>query len=441
VVQFDRGHAFVDSAAPPARLVQTASPLSHALESRMATVTARPASVFRSSAFKRFYAGQAFSYLGDGLRTFAVPLLVFHLTGSATAVGWTWGLELFPYAVVSLIAGSLGDRIDRRRLMLTCDILRFTVMALFTVLFATGHLTLWMIYAGVLVLAVGGSTFLGAQTASIPYLLGKDRAKGAVAALQATEQGVNLVAPSIGGTLFELFGPLPALAINALTYLTSQIAIASVRTFGPDTAGSFPSLRQIGADIATGWRFLFADRTMMLLSFVSCAYNFVGTIGFVALIPYFKHAFHASDQVLGLAFGCFPAGAAIGSYVAGRTHWAVGPAVIIANLADGFGWLPLPWTHSIWVAIAGVAFSSFCSGYAITTIVSWRLRVIPEELVGRVFGVVRLVVLVGVLPGSILGGWFADHIGVRQTMMISALGYMAFTFVLAFSRTVRAERR
>ena len=59
----------------------------------MATVTARPASVFRSSAFTRFYAGQAFSYLGDGLRTLAVPLLVFRLTGSATAVGWTWGLE------------------------------------------------------------------------------------------------------------------------------------------------------------------------------------------------------------------------------------------------------------------------------------------------------------------------------------------------------------
>ncbi len=76
----------------------------------MATVTARPASVFRSSAFARFYAGQTFSYLGDGLRTLAVPLLVFHLTRSATAVGWTWGLEFFPYAVVSLVAGSLGDR-------------------------------------------------------------------------------------------------------------------------------------------------------------------------------------------------------------------------------------------------------------------------------------------------------------------------------------------
>jgi MFS family permease len=407
----------------------------------MATVTARPASVFRSSAFTRFYAGQAFSYLGDGLRTLAIPLLVFRLTGSATAIGWTWGLEYLPYALVSLIAGSLGDRMDRRRLMLTCDMLRFTVMALFTVLFATGRLTLWMVYAGVLVLAIGGSTFLGAQTASIPYLLGKDRAKGAVAALQATEQGVNLVAPPIGGALFGLLGPLPALTINALTYLTSQAAIASVRTFGPDEPGRLPSLRQIAGDVAAGWRFVFADRTMMLLSCTSCAYNFVGSVGYVALIPYFKRAFVAGDSVVGIAFGCFSAGAALGSFVAGRTHWAFGPAVIVANLADGFGWLPLPWTHSIWVAIAGVAFSSFTSGYAMTTIVSWRLRVIPDEYVGRVFGVVRLIVLAGVLPGSILGGWFADHLGVRATMMISALGYMAFTFVLAFSRTVRAERR
>ena len=407
----------------------------------MATVTARPASVFRSSAFTRFYAGQAFSYLGDGLRTLAIPLLVFRLTGSATAVGWTWGLELAPYAVMSMIAGSLGDRVDRRRLMLTCDMLRFTVMALFTVLFATGHLTVSMIYAGVVVLAIGGSMFLGAQTASIPYLLDKDRTKGAVAALQATEQSVNLVAPPIGGTLFGLFGPLPALAINALTYLTSQVAIASVRTFGPDNPGKLPTLREIGGDIAAGWRLLLADRTMMMLSFTSCAFNFVGSIGYVALIPYFKLAFHASDQIVGIAFGCFSAGAAVGSYVAGRTHWAFGPAIIAANLADGFGWLPLPWTHSVWVAIAGVAFSSFCSGYAITSIVSWRLRVIPEDYVGRVFGVVRLVVLAGILPGSILGGWFADHIGVRATMMISALGYMAFTIVLAFSRTVRAERR
>ncbi len=407
----------------------------------MATVTARAASVFHSSGFSRFYAGQTLSYLGDGLRTLAIPLLVFHLTGSATAIGITWGLELFPYAIVSMIGGSLADRVDRRRLMIVCDMLRFTVMALFTLLYATGHLTLPLIYVGVVVLAVGGSVFLGTQTPSIPYMLGKDRAKGAVSALIATEQGVNLVAPPIGGVLFALVGPLPALAINALTYLTSQLAIASVRTFGPDAPSGLPTPREIVADIVAGWQFLFGDATMRVLSVANCGFNFVGTIGFVALIPYFKRAFGAGDHIVGIAFGCFAAGAAIGSLIAGRTRWPLGPAILIMYLIDGIGWLPLPWTDSLWVAVAGVAFSSVCSGYTVTTIISWRMRVIPEEFVGRVFGVIRLVVLVGILPGSILGGWLADHAGVRQTMLVSALGFVVLTVVLAFSRTVREERR
>ena len=407
----------------------------------MATVTARPASVFRSSAFSRFYAGQALSFLGDGLRTLAIPLLVFRLTGSATAIGWTWGLELLPYAVVSLFAGSLGDRLDRRRLMIVCDALRFIVMAIFAVLFATGHLALWMIYAGVLILAIGGATFLSAQTASIPFLVGKDRAKGAIAALSATESGVNLIAPPIGGLLFGMVGPLPALVLNAITYLGSQFAVASVRTFGPDMPSGFPSLREIATDVRAGWHVVSSEPTMLWLSLSSGFFNFVGTIGFVAIIPYFKHAFGAGDHVIGIAFGCFAAGAGLGAYLAGRTHWAFGPSVIIAYLLDGVGWLPLPWTHSLPVAIGGIAFSSIASGYVITTIVSWRLRVIPEDLVGRTFGVIRFLVLGGILPGAILGGYLADHIGVRTTMFISAVGYFVFTLQLVLSRAVRAERR
>jgi len=56
------------------------------------------------------------------------------------------------------------------------------------------------------------------------------------------------------------------------------------------------------------------------------------------------------------------------------------------------------------LAIAGITFSSVWAGYRVTTIVSWRLRVIPEDLVGRVFGVTRFWVLSGVFPGAILGG-------------------------------------
>jgi MFS family permease len=407
----------------------------------MASVTARSASVFRSSSFTRFYAGQSLSYLGDGLRTLAIPLIVYKLTGSGVALGVTWGLELVPYAFVSLIGGSLADRVDRRRLMLACDALRCVVMLALSALFALGRLALWEVYVGVFVLACAGAIFLGAQQTSIPYLLGKARVKSAVAALNATEQSVNLVAPPLGGALLSIVGPLPALLANAVTYLASQLAIASVPDFGPETPGRLPTPREIAGDVLTGWRFLRGERALFVFSLLSLALNFVGSIGFIAIIPFVKRAFGATDWDVGVAFGCFAGGAALGALVAARTSWRFGPAYVLATLLDGLAWLPIAWAPSLPLAIVGITISSACSGYTITNVVSWRLRIIPDELVGRVFGVVKVLVLGGIFPGSLLGGWLADHLGVRQTEALSGCAFLAVALVALALPVVRAEGR
>lgn len=398
-------------------------------------------SVFRSREFRRYYAGQALSYVGDGLRTLAIPLLVFHLTGSAVSLGVTFALELLPFAIFSLVGGSLADRLDRRRLMIGCDALRFTIMAVITFALWRGFLTLTLVYASVSLLAVCGAVFLGAQSSSIPYLLGKDRAKAAVATLVATEQGVNLVAPPLGGALFGLVGALPALAVNALTYITSQIAISSVASFGPGTPSGFPPPSEIRRDIAAGWRFLWRDLAMRTLTLSQMAINGIGIFGFVAMIPYLKREFGASDQLVGIAFGCFAVGSVTGSLIAGRTHWPFGRALLVAYVLDGLLWLPTIWTHHVGVAIAAVSCCSICGAYQVTAIVSWRMRIIPEEMVGRVFGVIRLFVLIGMFPGSLLGGTLADRLGTRPVMAISGFGFLLLTLALSASASVREDRR
>lgn len=72
---------------------------------RIKEQTTRLPSVFRSPEFRRYHAGQALSYLGDGLRTLAIPLLVFRLTGSAVSLGLTFALEVLPFALFSLLGG------------------------------------------------------------------------------------------------------------------------------------------------------------------------------------------------------------------------------------------------------------------------------------------------------------------------------------------------
>ena len=407
----------------------------------MASTTAARASVFGSSDFLRYYLGQTLSYIGDGMRIIAIPLLVFQLTGSAQSLGLTYALELLPFALVSLVAGSLADRIDRRRTMIVCNAIRVAIMVVFCAAYALHALSLTLLYTGVSLLAACAAIFAGSEAPSIPYLLGKDGARAGVAVLFGTEQATQLITPPVGAALFAIVGPLPALATNAVTYLAAQFAIASVKTFGPDVVMGLPHPREVAADVAAGTRFIASDAVVRALTLAQFWINLFGIVGFAAVIPYFKREFGASDHLVGIAFGGLALGAVAGAWVSGRVRWRFGRTQLVVYLLDGLFWSVTIWTHSVWIAMAGMAVAAACGTYAVTAAVSWRMRVTPEQLVGRVFGVARLVVIIGMVPGALGGGWISDHLGTRVTMAVSMAGYFAIVAVLATIPAVRADKR
>ncbi len=400
-------------------------------------------SVFRNRSFTSFYIGQACSYVGDGLRYVAIPLLVFHLTGSALSVGITYALELGPFALFGLVGGSLADRIDRKRLMIACDAIRFVVLVTFALGYARGFLTLPLLYSGIVVMSIAAAIFMGGQATSIPYLVGKDRATKAVSSLLVAEQISYTVVPPIGGSLFALLGPLPALIANAATYLLSQTSLAAIADLGPEHPGGLPSLRQIGADIVTGFRFAWRDPAMRSLSAMSLVLYFFGFIAQAVWIPFLKRDFGASDQTVGIALGASAIGAFAGSWVAGRipARWPFGRVLTIAYLGDGLLFLPVPFVHDLRLAIAFSALANGCVLFEIAQIVGWRIRVTPQDMVGRVFGAVRLIALIGTVPGAILGGALGDRYGARAALLVSALGYLAIAAAIGAIPSVRRERR
>jgi MFS family permease len=69
------------------------------------------------------------------------------------------------------------------------------------------------------------------------------------------------------------------------------------------------------------------------------------------------------------------------------------------------------------------------------------MRIIPDEMVGRVFGVIRLVAIIGMLPGSLVGGIIGDHYGTRIVMLVSTGGYAALAAALALRKSLREDRR
>jgi len=400
-------------------------------------------SVFRNRSFRLFYAGQAFSYVGDGLRLIAIPLLVYHLTGSALSIGITYALELGPFAVFSLLGGSLADRLNRRTLMIACDATRFVIMALFALAVATHALTLAAIYGGIVVLSIAAAVFNGGQASSIPFLLGKERATQATAALLVADQVSQTVLPPVGGALFALVGPLPALVANAATYVLSQVSLAAIDTLGPTEPSGLPSPRDILRDVATGYRFAWGDAALRALTTLSLIFNFFGMMVGAVFIPFLKRDFGASDAVVGYALGLGALGAIFGSWFAGRipARWPFGRVLIAAYALDGIAFVPVMFTHRLGVAVTFLAVTNACVLFEVAQIVGWRMRVTPQEMVGRVFGAVRFVVLIGTVPGALIGGYLADRYGARVPIVVAGIGYLAAALVVATIPAVRRERR
>src|SRR5579884_705223 len=417
--------------------------MDHSRNAKVASTSAILPGIFASRSFRQYYTGQALSLIGDGLRTLAVPLLVYHLTGSALSTGVSYICEIAPFAFFGLIGGSLADRLDRRALMIGTDAARCAIMCAFALLYATHTLTIPTIYGGLVLLSICAAVFIGGQASSIPYLLGRERGTRAIAALNAAENTSNLITPIVGGAIFSIFGPLPALTANAATYLLSQLSLARIPTLGPENVSGIPSLRHVADDVRLGFRILFADRAMRSLTFTSLLLNGIGFGGYSILIPFLKRGFHATDPQVGIFLGVSSIGAICGSIFAGRfdARWPFGRALCVALTLDACLFVPVILTRNLWVAGTFWGIANACAYFEIAQIVGFRLRIVPEQLGCRVFGVVRLFVLCGIAPGVLLFGYLADRVSPHYAMTVSAFSYLTVALLAIANPSIRKETR
>jgi MFS family permease len=400
-------------------------------------------SIFASRGFRRYFAGQSLSFVGDGLRLLSVPLLAYHLTHSALSTGAALICEVAPFSLFALVGGSLADRLDRRKLMIGCDAVRFAVMSFFAIAYAVHILTLPMIYGGLVIISICAAGFLGGQSSSIPYLLGRKQSTKAIAMLLAAESTSNLVTPAIGGALFAYLGPLPALTINALTYLGSQLSLVSIPSLGPEKTTGLPTLRHFLSDIALGYRALWADLGMRAQAFVAFSLNIFGFGCYAILIPFLKKGFDATDQQVGFFFAISAVGAIGGASVAARygDRWPLGRSLTRAYLIDALLFIPVVLVSNIWLAAFFWASSNALANFEIAQIIGFRMRVTPEHMVGRLMGAVRLLVLAGMAPSVTFFGWVADHRSPHVAMSIACIGTGVVAIAAFLTPAIRNEPR
>ncbi len=400
--------------------------------------------LWRRRNYLTLWGGKLVSATGSQMTQIAFPLLVLALTQSAAIAGLAGALRMLPYLLLSLPAGALADRWDRRRVMLLCDSGRALALGSIPLALLLGHLSVLHIC---LVAVVEGTLFVFfdiAEVAVLPGIVTQEEMPAAVAQYISLTDGVTmLLGPALGGALFALGRMVPFL-LDAVSYAASVLALWRVelpKQTAPEEQANPLNWRTMRDDIAAGVVWLWRQRTVRALTALLAAGNCL-VAGEALLVIVLAERLHATAPEVGLILGLGGCGAVSGALLAER----VVRRLTFAQAFIGGSWL----VALIWLLYA-VAPTAFALGlvmaglgavYAVINVAqySYRMSLIPDALQGRINSIIRLM-LYGSLPlGLAVAGFLIEHVGAAPTVLLLGAGLVAVALAATLHLRIRNAR-
>ena len=383
------------------------------------------------SDFWKFWAGETISNFGSSITQFALPLLVFKLTGSAVSLGIAFAMFGLPHLFFGLLIGAWADRLDRKRLMIVVDLLSAAVVASVPLAAAAGVLSIWWIFAGGFVLATLGIFFQAAQFAAIPSLVERDQLVTANGRIQASFSAATILGPLAAGAVLAFVPIERLLYIDALTFVVSAVALALIaRPFNAPREAARTSIR---ADVVEGLRYVLRHPVLRNISAMMALINLISVTVYAQLVLFAKQRFAVSDSELGLLFAADGVGVVVMSLAAGplRSRYSFGNVALGALMMSGLMTIALAYAPTYLLA---VALSAASSGFGILFNIntgSLRQAIVPNHLLGRIITIAMVLAWSASPLGATIGGFIVERTGDVQTVYAS-IGALVFGIALYF---------
>jgi predicted MFS family arabinose efflux permease len=395
-----------------------------------------PASLWRHRDFRHLWAAETVSQLGTQITLLALPVLaVTLLHATPLEMGVLAALETAAFLLIGLPAGAWVDRWRRKRVLVVNDLVRMVALASLPIAWALDVLSLWQLF---LVAAITGTAtvfFDIAYQSYLPTLVAADQIVDGNGKLESSRAVAQVAGPGITGILLRVLGAPLLIAFDAVSFLVSALFIGRIRHV--DTVPDRATRRPLRTEIAEGLGFVV--RHPLLRRIVACTgtANFGSAMSGALLVIYSLRVLGLSETTLGIVFAAGSVGGLVGAVTGARfARWVgEGRAIPLSSLVI------MPFTALIPLAVVGApalllvigwfGFSWAVVAYNITQ-VSFRQRLCPPHLLGRMNASVRFIVFgtqpLGALLGGALGGW----IGIVPTLWVSVgIAGLAAVWVVA----------
>jgi MFS family permease len=377
-------------------------------------------------AFRALWIGQSVSQLGSQFSFIVLPLIAAVTLGASPfLVGLMTALETVPYLIVSLPAGMLADRVERRRLLIVADLGRALVLLAIPIAYAGGFLSMPLLLTVALLNGTLSVVFDVAYQSYLPHLVPDSELVEANQRLELSNAGAQVAGPPLAGLLMARIGGPIAVLLDAFSYVVSAAAVWRSPRFRRPMARPIEPAR-MAERMLSGLRYVRQDPVMRDLAISTATFNLASSSIFAVLVVFATRDVGIDPAGFGLLFGLGNVGFLVGAAVVGRVTARIGSgqALFLGSWLGALAMILLPMASGPTAAVA-LFLGRFTGATAasIFNVNAYALRQarVPDAILGRVNATFRFLDW-GTLPiGALLGGTIGSLAGVRWALLLAAV--------------------
>ncbi|MDD4029336.1 MAG: MFS transporter [Caldisericia bacterium] len=395
--------------------------------------------------FKLFSAGRMVSLIGSGIQALALSLYILDLTGSGSKMGTFLIFSLLPRVLFSPLAGIIGDRMNRKSIMVAMDILRGIVILIMALISGLYQLQILHIYLFQFVVSILDTFFDPVTTSMLPEIVQESELTKANSVLGAINSISYIIGPILGGVLYPL-GIEVVFIINGTSFFLSGVSEVFI-VYTQSTQRVKMTLQQVWTDFAGGIRYFTRQKSMTSVMFFAMITNFLAVPIIMVVVPFFarevvgftstQYGFMETAWVIGMLIGNLLIATIFSKkkiqFLFQLGIWGQMGFLFLFSLitfpfsVQYFG--GASWSYLVVVSLCFVIIGLF-NAYVNTPLSVYFQKAVPSEMRTRVFSVMSILSQLIVPLGIAIYGFLTDLYPSHLIIIVS--WFITFIVVLLF---------
>ncbi|MBU7043015.1 MAG: MFS transporter [Theionarchaea archaeon] len=266
--------------------------------------------------FLLYAIGRLVSLIGTGIQDVAVPLFILDLTGSGTAMGTFMIITVVPRLILVPLAGVIGDRVNRKWIMVWMDFGRGLTIMVLIVLASQEMITIPVLFFAQLIISLMNALFGPATMAMLPDIVADEYLVQANSILGSINSISFIIGPALGGIIYGLGGIKIVFLVNSVSFLLS--GLSELFIIYEQKTTHLGKMQEVVYDLVEGIRFVKGHTGLFIILMVALILNFLANPLFSVLFPYvMRLVIQFSSSQFGFLEAAFVTGTLLGNIIIG----------------------------------------------------------------------------------------------------------------------------